>query len=141
MLIALGVEYAGSDSVGWKRGGIGYCIPTRSGGDSKRSGKKGCAMLIKLGVSIERLSRRARRGLEVVAAIFTEFGHEAIISSTYEGNHSPRSLHYANDAFDVRLPPDGVLRIAAALRERLGAAFDVVVESDHIHIEYDPKVS
>jgi len=98
-------------------------------------------MLIKLGVSIEKLNRKARRGLEVVAAIFAEFGHEAIITSTYEGNHSPRSLHYANDAFDVRLPPDGVLRICASMRERLGKDFDVVVESDHIHIEYDPKVS
>ena len=98
-------------------------------------------MLIKLGVSIEKLNRKARRGLEVVSAVFAEFGHEAIITSTYEGNHSPRSLHYANDAFDVRLPPDGVLRIAASLRERLGAAFDVVVEMDHIHVEYDPKVS
>jgi len=98
-------------------------------------------MLLKLGVSIEKLSRKARRGLEVVAAVFAEFGHEAIVTSTYEGNHSPRSLHYANDAFDVRLPPDGVLRIAAGVRERLGGDFDVVLEKDHIHIEYDPKGS
>jgi len=98
-------------------------------------------MLLKLGVSIEKLSRKARRGLEVVAAVFAEFGHEAIITSTYEGNHSPRSLHYANDAFDVRLPPDGVLRIAPGIRERLGGDFDVVLEKDHIHVEYDPKGS
>jgi len=98
-------------------------------------------MLIKLGVSIERLSRKTRRGLEVVAGVFTEFGHEPIISSTYEGNHGASSLHYANDAFDVRLPPDGVLRIVPGVRERLGGDFDVILEKDHIHIEYDPKGS
>jgi len=98
-------------------------------------------MLIKLGVSIERLNRKARRGLEVVAAVYAEFGHEAVISGTWEADHKASSLHYANDAFDVRLPPDGVLRIAAEIRERLGGDFDVVLEKDHIHIEYDPKGS
>jgi len=96
-------------------------------------------MLIKLGVSIEKLNRKARRGLEVVAAVFAEFNYEAIVTSTYEGNHSPRSLHYANDAFDVRLPPDGVVKIVLELRERLGKDFDVVLEKDHIHIEHDPE--
>ena len=96
-------------------------------------------MLIKLGVSIEKLNREARRGLEVVAAFFAEFNYEAIVTSTYEGNHSPRSLHYANDAFDVRLPPDGVVKIVLELRERLGKDFDVVLEKDHIHIEHDPE--
>ena len=96
-------------------------------------------MLIKLGVSIEKLNRKARRGLGVVAAVFAEFNYEAIVTSTYEGNHSPRSLHYANDAFDVRLPPDGVVKIVLELRERLGKDFDVVLEKDHIHIEHDPE--
>jgi len=98
-------------------------------------------MLIKLGVSIARLSRKARRGLEVVAAVFAEFGHEAVITSADEGNHNPSSLHYANDGFDVRLPPDGVLRIVAALRERLGGDFRVRLEKDHIDFKYDPKES
>ena len=96
-------------------------------------------MLIKLGVSIEKLNRKARRALQVVAEVFAEFGHEAVITSTYEGNHGPRSLHYANDAFDVRLPPDGVVKIVLELRERLGKDFDVVLEKDHIHIEHDPE--
>jgi len=98
-------------------------------------------MLIKLGVSIEKLNRKARRALQVVAEVFAEFGHEAVITSTYEGNHGPRSLHYANDAFDVRLPPDASLRIIARIREKLGGGFDVVAEVDHIHLEYDPKGS
>ena len=96
-------------------------------------------MLIKLGVSIERLKRPARRALVKVDHLFSKHGEEAVITSTFEGNHSPSSLHYADLAFDLRKPKKGIVAIGAELKTVLGRSFDLVVEKTHYHIEYDPK--
>ena len=103
------------------------------------SGKEEAKMLLKAGVDISRLERNTRRGLAVVAEIFTARGREIVITSTYEGNHGDGSLHYANQAFDVRMPLGEAVTITAEITEALGKDFDVCFESDHIHIEYDPK--
>lgn len=96
-------------------------------------------MLLKLGVDISRLNRPCRRALSKVDYVFSLIGEEAVITSTYEGSHSPSSLHYANDAFDVRLPKSDTNKIVQSLHGTLGPDFDVILESSHIHIEYDPK--
>jgi len=96
-------------------------------------------MLIKAGVDISRLERNTRRGLQKADDLFDSNGQEIVITSTYEGNHGAGSLHYANQAFDIRKPRiNPVLRLSQ-LSGSLGNDFDVIVESDHIHIEYDPK--
>lgn len=96
-------------------------------------------MLIKAGVDISRLNREIRRALRVVSDLFDYHGQEAVVTSTYEGNHGAGSLHYANDAFDVRYPEPEIVGIVGRLRVALGKNFDIVKEPDHIHIEYDPK--
>jgi hypothetical protein len=95
-------------------------------------------MLLKFGVDISRLSDPVRRALNVVEAAHAVNGFEAVVTSTYEGTHSPASLHYVNRAFDYRkIGP--VELIANKIRADLGPAFDVVVESNHVHVEHDPK--
>ncbi|RLC84240.1 MAG: hypothetical protein DRI93_03245 [Aquificota bacterium] len=97
-------------------------------------------MLLKLGVDISRLRRPIRRALNRIDRVFRDHGLEAVITSTYEGNHSPSSLHYANLAVDIRLPKKlSPAEITQELRDALGSDYDVVLERDHIHIEYDPK--
>ena len=96
-------------------------------------------MLIKLDVSIEYLSRPARRALNPVEKVFQEYGEEAVITSTNGGVHSPSSLHYVNDAFDVRKAFVKNKDIVICLKARLGNEYDIVLESNHIHIEFDPK--
>lgn len=98
-------------------------------------------MLLKLGVDISRLADPMRRGLNAIEAAYQAQGAgEAVITSTYEGSHSPASLHYVHRAVDVRLPPASLReRVLLELRKRLGSAFDVVLETDHIHVEHDPK--
>lgn len=96
-------------------------------------------MLIKAGVDISRLNREIRRALPVIANTLRELGYEMIITSTYEGNHSEGSLHYANDAVDIRNEKRYPLTLSTRLKSRLGAKYDVVYEVNHIHIEYDPK--
>lgn len=96
-------------------------------------------MLIKAGVDISRLKREIRRSLPKVEAIYNEFLDELIITSTYEGNHGAGSLHYADDAYDSGLPKGNAQAIYREIKEDLGHSYDVVLEGDHIHVEYDPK--
>ena len=96
-------------------------------------------MLLKAGVDISRLERNTRRSLTVVAILLAEFDLDLIITSTYDGNHMPGSLHYAHQAYDIRRPVDDYNKILTKIRSGLGNRFDVVLRKDHIHIEYDPK--
>lgn len=97
-------------------------------------------MLIKQGVDISRLHRHIRRALSASAKVLTLYGIEIVVTSTYEGNHDAGSLHYANDAFDIRNIGKGKESIIAGMKNELGEDYDVVNEGDHIHIEYDPKM-
>ena len=97
-------------------------------------------MLVKLGVDISRLKRPMRRGLKSIDVVFRRHGREAVITSTYDGNHSPASLHYANLAIDLRLPTavmTVLIEITTELKQSLGNNYDVVQEHNHYHIEYD----
>lgn len=63
-------------------------------------------------------------------------------TSVTDGKHSPGSKHYTGHAFDIRtrdIPADQWQLVAGDIRERIGTEYDVVVEKDHIHVEFDPK--
>lgn len=96
-------------------------------------------MLVKLGVDISRLNRPIRRTLNTIEAVYRTYGEEPVITSTYEGNHSQSSLHYSDDAIDLRKPKHNRNAILAALKKDLGKDFDFYDAADHNHIEYDPK--
>lgn len=70
------------------------------------------------------------------------------ITSANDSKHKTGSKHYTNEAFDIRIfnVVDGAVNISkwvTAFRNRLNRykanSYDVVLESDHIHVEYDPK--
>ena len=99
-------------------------------------------MLLKLGVDISRLERPIRRKLNAIDDTFQNVaGMEAVVTSTYEGTHSASSLHYSNNAIDCRCPihAETAVDVTDALKSVLGNDFDVILEHNHIHIEYDPK--
>ena len=96
-------------------------------------------MLLKPGVDISRLARPIRRVLCPLDSLFDKYKEELVITSTYGGNHLPCSLHYANLAIDIRLPKKNLKEIVTEIKDILGKDYDVVLERDHIHIEYDPK--
>lgn len=109
-------------------------------------------MTLKQGVKIEGIKPECIVGLMIVDRYFAEHKVDFVVTSVKDGKHGENSLHYGGYAFDVRLrhfdgvvgsisTEDKLLAMAYSkdLRERLGGLFDVVVESDHIHIEYDPK--
>ncbi|MBA7496731.1 hypothetical protein ES702_07340 [subsurface metagenome] len=97
-------------------------------------------MLLKLGVDITRLKRQIRRALPKIEAVYAEIsGEEVVISSTYEGNHDPGSLHYANLAVDTRKAKKNNPKVLELLKIHLGPNYDVVEEKTHNHVEHDPK--
>ena len=63
---------------------------------------------------------------------------EMVVTSVRDGKHKEHSLHYVGQAVDLRTR-DFTDMWAHYLRNALGKDWDVVVESDHIHVEYDPK--
>lgn len=76
-------------------------------------------------------------------SIFATLGaNDFVITSVNDGEHSPKSLHRFGYAFDCRIwVLTEAKRVMAAQRiaKALGDDFDVVLESDHLHIEYDPQ--
>lgn len=96
-------------------------------------------MLIKAGVDISRLRPEIRKRLNKIERIFNEYDNELIITSTFEGCHCAGSLHYANLAIDLRLPDEDRDSVLLEIRDYLKHNYDVCCETNHIHIEYDPK--
>lgn len=102
-------------------------------------------ILLKIGVDISKLNRECRRSLNDVEYVYLNLtgDRDLVITSTYESSdHSSGSLHYAHDAYDIRLPKDITLQdvLVDAIRSKLLPGFDIVLHrGSHIHIEYDPK--
>lgn len=99
-------------------------------------------MLFKEGIKLALRPQMAEALPGIDAAHKDVVGREAIVTSGTDGTHGHDSLHYVGLAIDIRtrdLTSQQVEWLATKLRALLGAAFDVVVEKDHIHIEYDPE--
>lgn len=70
------------------------------------------------------------------------FSKKLVITSTTEGKHGKNSLHYKGLAFDVRISDKTKVetnRFLNLLKFHFDRTLDIVLEKDHIHIEYDPK--
>ena len=69
------------------------------------------------------------------------------ITSAADGSHMSGSLHFVNRAYDIRINnivgfadfPKAAEVWAERIQASLGDDYDVVLEEDHIHVEYDPE--
>src|SRR3990167_7878975 len=62
------------------------------------------------------------------------------ITSCRDGVHKDGSLHYKGEAFDFRTwywRKEEVGKLVLDLMRELGSDYDVVLERDHCHVEYD----
>lgn len=75
---------------------------------------------------------------KIVERVYQDFNTELIITSGRDGQHKTGSRHYEGKAFDVRTW-NMIARLVEVLKQKLGKEYDVVLEADHIHVEYDPK--
>ena len=97
----------------------------------------------KAGVVFWNMHESITLNLNIIDAIHRRIAlRPAIITSARDGEHSEGSLHYEGKAIDLRtrdLPKALIEELAADLAAGLGTAWDVVIEDDHVHVEFDPK--
>lgn len=101
--------------------------------------------MIRLKHSVNPIGVRAEMilGLMVAEDVYTDYGHECVVTSLNDSTHSKTSRHYQGMAADLRtrhLPSDGVAKnITDEIRKRLGRHYLVIFEHNHIHIGYQPQ--
>ncbi len=110
------------------------------------------ALRVKEGVSIRGLQPQMFHAWNVAGEVYDEVSNaDCILTAGVDGKHGHGSLHYVGFAIDLRIRNldggDGItastMRRAGVvkehLKERLGPEYDVVLESNHFHIEFQPK--
>jgi hypothetical protein len=99
-------------------------------------------LMLKFGVRVAGL--RPEILLAVVAAerVCAEMGVDCVVTACVDGVHQAGSLHYCGLAVDLRsrdFRPGDLDKAIARIKQCLGADYDVVLENDHIHLEFDQK--
>lgn len=97
---------------------------------------------IKPGAIVEGLKAPMIEAIARLAIVFANHRLTLVVTEGTGGKHKDNSLHYKGYGIDVRtrdIPPTMVSTVLHSIIESLGYEFDVVQESDHFHIEYDPR--
>ena len=97
---------------------------------------------LKKGVRVTGLRPELLLAITVASSIYEENKYECVVTSLVDQKHGYGSLHFQGSAVDLRirhLEDDDVKLIVKELSSALGVDYDVVLESDHIHLEYQPK--
>lgn len=97
---------------------------------------------LKKGVNITGIRIELVLALMIVDRVYERHGYDAVLTSGLDSRHSDKSLHYCGAAADLRtrqIPRNLVVKIGEEMKTALGRDFDVVVESNHIHLEWQPR--
>ncbi|MGH8652375.1 MAG: hypothetical protein ACREYE_09465 [Gammaproteobacteria bacterium] len=81
-------------------------------------------------------------GFPIIVAAYNDLEYECVLTEGCGGTHSTRSRHYDGLALDLRtnhMKADHRVELAMNLTTALGPEFQVILETDHLHVEYDPK--
>jgi len=100
-----------------------------------------CILHIKPGVTLTGLSPEMLLGIQVVHSCYAAIGAPTcVITSVTDGQHGIGSLHYTGDGVDFRIWDIDAPNLTALIRQSLGhGQYDVVLERNHIHVEFQPK--
>lgn len=99
-------------------------------------------MRLKHSVKVRGMSVEILLAFVIANSVYGKHGVECVETSGDDSVHSNTSLHYAGNAIDLRtrdLPPHSKQTVRDEIKDRLTVDYDVVLESDHIHIEYQPR--
>jgi hypothetical protein len=101
-------------------------------------------MLFKKGTRLYGVRGELAAALVAIDDVYKDCGARLVVTSVMDSKHGDHSYHYEGAAADLRLPsrcgarkPDD--EVSADIRFALTDEFDVVLEGDHIHVEFDVK--
>ena len=78
----------------------------------------------------------------IIILAYDDLGYECVLTAGCDNNHAKDSLHPDGLARDFRtnhMKADHRVELAMNLTTALGPEFDVILETDHLHVEWDPK--
>lgn len=78
----------------------------------------------------------------IASRVYEVNGFDMVITSVNDSSHMRNSLHYSGNAVDLsirEIPRSILLKIVEELKKCLTSDFDIIMEKDHIHIEYQPR--
>lgn len=94
------------------------------------------------GVSVDGIKKETIALIVILNTYFElRIGKELVVTSCTDGKHMKGSKHYSGYAIDIRTRHLSVCEInnlLAWFKSHHDNEFDMVVEKDHIHVEYDP---
>lgn len=93
---------------------------------------------VRIGIFSEELGKILR-----FASVWSErYKIDVVVNSWSDGKHSPTSLHPYDLAVDLDTEgdrPADLKRLHTYLARWAGPQYDVLLESDHIHVEWDSR--
>ena len=94
-------------------------------------------------LGLEPVMFSALKTIELCCKIANGDSYEITITSARDGSHMKNSLHYVGFAIDIRSRDMSNVTDSAKWIDKFlninGQCFDIVIENDHIHIEFDKK--
>lgn len=99
-------------------------------------------IILKEGVQIAGLQQKMQPAIDALEREFLRHNLDLVITSAVRP-WDRKSKHSRGLAFDIRtytlLNKETIASVHARLVNELGTNYDVVLERDHIHIEWEPK--
>lgn len=98
-------------------------------------------MILKSGVKLTGMTPQIVLAMMIADDLYKRYGQELVVTSVTDSTHGADSKHYEGNGFDCRtsyFTLSSQKTIVEKLKERLDESYDIVLEKDHIHIEYDP---
>jgi len=99
-------------------------------------------LLLKPGVRVAGLRPEILLAVVIAERVCAEMGVDCVVTACVDGVHQAGSLHYCGLAVDLRsrdFRPGDLDKAIARIRQCLGADYDVVLENEHVHVEFDQK--
>lgn len=94
-------------------------------------------------LGLEPVMFSALKTIELCCKIANGDSYEITITSARDGSHMKNSRHYVGLAIDIRSRDMSNITESAKWIDKFlninSKCFDIVIENDHIHIEYDKK--
>ena len=98
------------------------------------------ALMLKAGVKLADLCPQMVLATQIIAEVYAAYGVDCVVTSANDSEHMEGSKHGTGEALDYRtrdLTSEQQVNLTNTIIASLGQEFDVVLESDHLHVEYD----